>query len=136
MSYYASRSFGRKLDRLERKHRKLARGGVTVLRSDGLMVLRPRRSGLPRAIAFALLVAIFVVGFKAVVYVAEGPITYQTRLDRLSAGTAPEAMAARIMEIDPVTQVVLDHGEPLIDRGLQRWNEFRPTLIAQYWGRL
>ncbi|MEM1234096.1 MAG: hypothetical protein AAGH70_08200 [Pseudomonadota bacterium] len=136
MSFYVSRGFGKRIGRIERKHRKLARGGVTVLRSDGLMVLRPRRTGFARLLAFALISAAAFCCFKAVVYVADGPISYQARLDRLETGTGPEAMAARLMEIDPLTQTLLTHGEPLILRGLQEWKEFRPSLIAEYWGRV
>jgi len=134
MPYYASRPFGRRLSRLERKHRRLARGGVTVLRSDGLMVLRPRRFGFLRLFWFIAFAAAALVTFKAVVYVADGPISYQARLDRLAAGTGPEAVTARVMEVDPATQFVIDNAEPHIDRALQMWREFRPVLEADNWG--
>ncbi|MEM1375269.1 MAG: hypothetical protein AAGF78_12895 [Pseudomonadota bacterium] len=136
MSFYVSRAFGKRINRIERKHRKLARGGVTVLRSDGLMVLRPRRTGFARILAFVLISAAVFCCFKAIVYVADGPISYEARLAQLETGTGPEAMAARLMEVDPLTQTIITHGEPYILRGLQQWKEFRPSLIADHWGRV
>lgn len=111
----------------------MARGVVPVVRSDGLMVLQPKRRGFRRILKFALLAGFCLVAFKTVVYQAEGPITYQTRIDRLAAGTEPEAMAARIMEIDPVTQFVLDQSGPTLDRAGQIWREYRPLLEANFW---
>ncbi|MEM8591719.1 MAG: hypothetical protein AAGF13_04245 [Pseudomonadota bacterium] len=134
MAYYVSPAFGRRLNRLERKHRRLARGGVTVLRSDGLMVLRPRRFGLFRFLGFVALVAASMIVFKAAVFTAEGPITYQARLDRLAGGTGPETMAARVMEIDPATQFVLDNAQPAIHQALLSMTDLRRMLIAESWG--
>lgn len=136
MSYYASRPFGRRLSRIERKHRRLAKGGVTVLRPDGLMVLQPRRGGFSRVATFLALAFAALIAFKAVVYAMDGPISYQVRVDRLAAGTGPEAVAAQVMEMDPLTQAIVDHGGPYLDRGMQIWREFRLTLIAEHWGRV
>ncbi|MEM9438660.1 MAG: hypothetical protein AAGA15_16655 [Pseudomonadota bacterium] len=133
MSYYVSRPFGRRIDRLERKHRKMARGVVPVVRSDGLMVLQPRRGGLRRVVRFMFLALVCLLAFKTVVYQAEGPITYQSRIDRLAAGTGPEAMAAQLMEIDPVTQFVIEQAGPALDRAGQVWREYRPILEANFW---
>lgn len=133
MAIYSSRLFGEKIDRLERKHRKLARGSVTVMRADGLMVMRPRRNGLRRLVVFAFILGMALVAFKSVVFVADGAIDYETRLARLSEGTGPERVAAQIMEIDGVTGLVILHGKPYIQQGLKTLKDVRFSLVAADW---
>ncbi|MEM1236124.1 MAG: hypothetical protein AAGI10_04070 [Pseudomonadota bacterium] len=55
-----------------------------------------------------------IVAFKTFVFVAEGEISYQTRVAQLSEGTLPETYAARAMQMEPVTQFVIDQVEWLM----------------------
>ena len=114
MPYYASQPFGRRMRSIERKHRRLEKGAVTVTRSDGLMILRPRRSALFRFVRAGILLAAGIVAFKSFVFLADGEISYETRVAQLAQGTLPETYAARIMEIDPVTQFVIDQANWLM----------------------
>ncbi|MEL6914102.1 MAG: hypothetical protein AAFP13_06340 [Pseudomonadota bacterium] len=133
MSYSTPRSFGRRIGRLERKHRKLSRGAVTVLRSDGLMVMRPRRRGLPRLIAFLFLAGVGLTLFKVLAFVAQGEAVYTAQVDELAAGTRPEAVAASILEIDPVTGFLIETAAPQIRKGLRELEAFRAIWDSNTW---
>lgn len=116
------------MGRLTRQHRRLSRGSVTIMRHDGLMVMRPRRNGFRRAVAFCLLLAAASIAFKATVFVKDGAVTYEGRIERLAAGTPPEAMMARLMEMDPVTAYVIEQAGPTILYSLETWQDIKPKL--------
>lgn len=135
MSYSNPRSFGRRIGRLERKHRRLSRGAVTVLRSDGLMVMRPRRNGLPRLIAFLLLAGAGLTVFKAVAFVSQGEAVYEAQVNELAAGTPPEAVAAKILHIDPVSEFIIVTAAPHIRSGIRGLEALRAKYDSNTWGK-
>lgn len=95
--------FGKRLQRIERHHRKLEGGYVTAMTNDGLVVARPQRKvmGFPyRGLFFSFCLLLL---FKAFIYTSLGPATYASRIDRLQSGTVVEQAGAYVMKADPVT---------------------------------
>lgn len=95
--------FGHRLDKIERTHKRLAKGYVTSIGKDGLIVARPARraSGLPlRGLFLALFVLL---AFKGFVYSQIGGQAYQDRVALLESGTFVEKIGAYAMYADPVT---------------------------------
>lgn len=119
MAAHVDTSFARRIGRIQRTHRRLARGASTYMRKDGLLVVRPRRSyRLVRMLKTAAMVVAGGIIFKAFLVVSLGPSTYQTRLALLENGTVAESYAARIMAIDPATHWLADQANSLRDKRL------------------
>ncbi len=91
--------------RIARQHRRMARGYVTTITRDGLIIHRPkRRFGLsPRGIATTLAVLL---AFKVMFFMYLGPITYAGRIAKLEAGTMIEQAGAWVMSAGPATEWV------------------------------
>lgn len=96
--------FGQRLKRIGRHHRKLAKGYVTTMNHDGLVVARPRResTGLPARGLFLALVALLV--FKSFMLAQLGVEGYNTQMAVLADGSTFERVSAYAMKPDPVTQ--------------------------------
>lgn len=95
--------FSKRLRRIDRRHQKMARGYVTVVNSDGLVVARPRRTQLrfPWKMLAVAALALFV--FKGFVYANLGQASYSERVTLLQAGTPAEQFGAWVMQADPLT---------------------------------
>ncbi len=102
-------TFDRRLKRVARRHRGMARGAyVASVAHDGLIIARPRRrdrSGVLRALLAIVLVAFAV---KVLFLATLGEAAYLERLAVLEAGTAYERIAARALAIDPITARAVD----------------------------
>lgn len=100
------KEFGKRVQRINKRHRKLASGYVPSINHDGLIVARVRRSG-PRfpwkGIALCF-VAFF--AFKGFLLVQLGQTTYAERVGKLETGTVVEQAGAYAMSADPVTRWV------------------------------
>lgn len=95
--------FGERINRIDRTHRKLAKGYVTSVNHDGLIIARPHRqsSRLPlRGLFLSLLVLLT---FKGFVYAQIGATAYQDRVELLANGTIVEQIGGYAMYADPVT---------------------------------
>jgi len=98
------KDFGKRVRRINKRHRKLANGYVPSVNHDGLIVAKVRRSG-PRfpwkgvALCF---VAFF--AFKGFLLVQLGETTFNERVQKLEAGTVIEQAGAYAMSADPVTK--------------------------------
>lgn len=98
------KDFGKRVRRINKRHRKLANGFVPSVNHDGLIVAKVRRSG-PRfpwkgvALCF---VAFF--AFKGFLLVQLGETTFNERVQKLEAGTVVEQAGAYAMSADPVTK--------------------------------
>lgn len=98
-------TFESRLARLIRRHRRMIHGGVAYrVRPDGLITAHPRRSlsGLFPLRTLALL-ALALLGFKALILTALGEATFAARLADLQAGSGIERAGAWLMQPDPVT---------------------------------
>lgn len=95
--------FGARLDRINQTHRQTAKGYVTVVNKDGLIVAKPvrRTSRLPlRGLFLSLLVLLC---FKGFVYAEIGADAYNDRVAMLAGGTVVEQVGAYAMYADPAT---------------------------------
>jgi hypothetical protein len=96
--------FGQRIRRIDRHHRKLAKGYVTSMNHDGLVIARPQRksSGLPARALFLTLVTLLV--FKGFLLAQLGADVYVERMGILESGTLIEQVGAYAMKPDPITQ--------------------------------
>lgn len=111
---YTKEDFQTRVGNVEKKQGSLLRRGYTAqVDKNGIIVAKPkaRRLRLPIR-GFALMVLGFFV-FKALVLSANGPDAYTDRLASLQNGTVIEAVGARILAIDPVTQLLANQLGPL-----------------------
>lgn len=108
--------FNKRLTTLGRKHSAMSRGYTTTVRSDGLIVVKPKRSlgrNFPVKGLLALVFGFFV--FKAIMLASLGEITYNERVAKLDQGSALEQSGAWVMQIDLATRFFAGFLEPLID---------------------
>ncbi|MEL6607467.1 MAG: hypothetical protein AAFO93_01020 [Pseudomonadota bacterium] len=111
MANSANLRFDKRIGRIEKKHKQLSRGNyTTVLRDDGLMVLKPRRRYGARTLTLLACVAVGAIVFKAATFTMLGEATFNARVAQLAAGTPIEAQIARVVAMEPVTEWVLDAG--------------------------
>ncbi|MEO1453794.1 MAG: hypothetical protein AAFV31_08225 [Pseudomonadota bacterium] len=109
------KNYYQRLDRIGRTHNELAKGYVTEVTNDGLIVHRPRRVRrglLPwRGILFVLVMGML---FKALLLAYIGEAEYASRVASLQAGTTAEQVGAFVMKADPVTQYIAGFIAPYI----------------------
>lgn len=106
--------FGHRLNRIEKHHKKLARGYVTTVNHDGLIIAKPkvRSSGIPIRGIFMCLAAVFL--FKAFLLANLGEQGYASRVALLSEGTSIEKIGAYAMTADPLTVWIAGQMEGLV----------------------
>ena len=107
--------FNNRLRLLGRKHTKMANGYTTQLRSDGLIVVKPRRAarrGFP--LKGIVLLALGLLGFKALILASLGPDGYAERVAKLQDGTFVERGGAWVMQADPATQILANLVGPVM----------------------
>jgi len=95
--------FGRRLQKINRNHEKLAKGYVTSMNHDGLLVARPRRRDVRltwRGVAYVVIIAM---AFKIFLYAQIGPVAYQERVVALQNGSFAQQIGAYAMAADPIT---------------------------------
>lgn len=100
--------FEQRLCSLERKHRELAKGYVTKVNPDGLIVVAPKypKGSMRARLTVGIILGFFL--FKCVTMVLVGPALYESRLEELRQGTGPERFGAWIMQVDPISGFVAD----------------------------
>lgn len=107
-------NFSQRLKRIDRRHEKLARGYVTVINSDGLMVAQPRRSNLRFPWKAAALVVLLLFTFKGLVLANLGAERYAESVISLENGTPVEQVGGWVMQADPLTVWIAGRLEPLL----------------------
>ncbi len=106
--------FDNRLKRLVRKHSAMSRGYRHKMRTDGLIVVQPRRN-TPRLSIRAVLIflaAFFV--FKGFLIANLGPAAYDERLAVLAEGAVFEQAGAWVMQMDPLSSLVADQLGPIL----------------------
>ena len=100
-------TFGRRVTKLEDKHRLLS-GGVTYrVGPDGLITAQPDRRYSPRFPLRGILALLAgALAFKIVLFVASGEAAYGERVAELSGGSTIERAMAWVMQPDPITRAV------------------------------
>ncbi|MFT7592973.1 MAG: hypothetical protein ACI8R4_000284 [Paracoccaceae bacterium] len=106
--------FDERLRRLERKHRAMSRGYTTHMRSDGLIVAKPRRAQVTISGKSILLFLLAFIAFKGFLVANLGALGYEERLDRLKNGTLIEKAGAFVMQIDPLSQFTAEQIGPIL----------------------
>ncbi|AKO97986.1 MAG: hypothetical protein RID15_00600 [Marinovum algicola] len=106
--------FDKRVNRIARKNRKLARGHVNFIDRTGVIRQRPRRglTGVP--LRGLLTIGLGFVGFKGLLIAHQGPVQYEDKLALLAEGTIFEQGAAWAMQIEPVSQAVARFIAPLL----------------------
>lgn len=95
--------FDERLQKIDRRHRKLARGYVTSVNHDGLIIAEPKPQRRSFPWRGTLLVLLGFMAFKAFLHFQIGALAYDDRVARLAEGTAVEKVGAYVMAADPVT---------------------------------
>ena len=95
--------FGKRLNRKNRRHEKLAQGFVNVVSADGLLVAHPRRQQLKFPWRILAVVAALFFVFKGLLMVGLGEQEYTDRALSLQTGTPVEQVGGWIMQPDPLT---------------------------------
>ncbi|TNF22292.1 MAG: hypothetical protein EP318_04005 [Rhodobacteraceae bacterium] len=95
-------NFDKRVRRISRRNRKLARGHVNFIDGTGIIRQRPRRGlrGLP--IRGLMLIALSFFSFKGLLIAHQGVVQYEDRLTLLQEGSIFEQAAAWAMQIEPV----------------------------------
>ena len=96
-------SFDTRLRKIDRRNRQLARGYVTSVNHDGLIIAKPRRQARGFPLRGLLMVLVALMAFKVFLYLQIGPATYEERVISLSQGNVVEQIGAYAMTADPVT---------------------------------
>ena len=107
--------FQERLRRLVRKHRAMARGYTTRMRSDGLIVAKPRRAVSPISGRSVLIFLLVFLAFKGFLIANLGAAAYSERVERLQSGNFAEQAGAFAMQADPVSKMFADLVAPLLD---------------------
>ncbi|MCE8538641.1 hypothetical protein KBY27_14420 [Ruegeria pomeroyi] len=106
--------FDQRIRRLNKKHAALSRGYTARMRKDGLIELKPRRSGGRSPFKALLMLCIAVLAFKAFLLASLGPDSYDARLSRLAEGTPVEQAGAWVMQADPASRFLAEQIGPIL----------------------
>ena len=87
---------------------------VTRIDQNGVLVVKAKRRGIHFPVNGAVLMILAFFCFKALMLVSNGPKAYSDRLSTLENGTIIEAMGARVLSVDPVTQIIADQVRPFL----------------------
>ncbi len=95
--------FEKRLRNIVRNHQRMNHGAVHAIRSDGLIVARPRVYNPKFPLRGLVMLITAAVLFKAYIYASLGSATYSGRIDVLAQGSLFEKAGAWIMQPDAVT---------------------------------
>ena len=95
--------FEKRLRNIVRTHQRINQGAVHSMRSDGLIVARPRLYNPRFPLKGLLLIIVALILFKAYILADLGQATYQERVGALAEGNVFEKVGAWVMQPDAVT---------------------------------
>ena len=97
--------FVKRLEKIDKRHTRLAHGYVQLKEVDGLLIPVPARRPMRRSFPFVGLLMTFgaLTAFKGFLLSYHGPITYAENVDLLASGNVVERVGAWIMSADPAT---------------------------------
>ncbi len=97
--------FVQRLQKIDKRHRKIAQGHVRLKNVDGLLIPVPERRPMRRSFPFVGLLMTFaaLTAFKGFLLAYHGPITYADNLQLLASGNVVERAGAWVMSADPAT---------------------------------
>ncbi|MCJ7872992.1 hypothetical protein Q4577_16850 [Marinovum sp. 2_MG-2023] len=94
--------FDKRVRRIAKKNRKLARGHTNFIDGTGVIRQRPTRKLTALPIRGLMIIAFCFFAFKGLLIAHQGVVQYEDRLDLLAAGSIFEQGAAWVMQVDPV----------------------------------
>lgn len=108
--------FDKRLTRIDRAHRRVARGAsyAPVVGPDGLIVVRPRRSGPNVPVKGLLYLVLGFCLFKSVAIAHFGAAGYADRIDEMKQGTVFEQAGAWALQADGVSTRIASTIAPFI----------------------
>jgi hypothetical protein len=106
--------FRRRQQNLRRKHERMARGYVTGINENGLIVQKPDSKSGGRALRVLVMVVAGFMGFKILLLGGLGPEQYSQHVTRLQSGSTGDQVGAWFMQIDPVSALLADYLSPLL----------------------
>lgn len=109
----AHTQFDKRLKTLSRKHAAMANGYTTMVRGDGLIVVKPKRLRRNPPLRGLALLLLGFFAFKGFMLASLGELTYNERIAKLGNGTAVEQGGAWVMQIEPMTRFLAGFLEPL-----------------------
>jgi hypothetical protein len=95
--------FDNRLRRIQKSRVKLARGYVSVVGDDGLIVVKPRPRRSTRPVRLLAYVILGFWAFKVMILAVLGQPVYQDRVERLQQGSTVEQAGAWLMQADPLS---------------------------------
>jgi hypothetical protein len=112
---FTKQDFNERVNGVEQKQSKLLRRGYTTrVDRNGIIIAKPKPRRFHFPVRGLLLLVVGFVCFKAFMLAANGPDTYQDRLATLQSGNAVEVLGARVLSVDPATQLIADKLGPLL----------------------
>lgn len=114
MSDANQRDFEVRMNKINRRHKRLSRGYVMSVNHDGLVIAqpKPRQGFIPwRGILFVL---VGMLAVKSIMLAQVGTDNYQARVDSLAAGNQFEKVGAYVLHADPVTQWIAEQIAPIM----------------------
>lgn len=110
----SANEFHQRIRRLDRKQRAMGHGYSAKIRSDGLMVIQPRRARVRVPFAPILLAVAALILFKGLLLASIGEESYQDRLAELQAGSFVEQAGAWVMQVDTASVFVAEKIAPVL----------------------
>ena len=104
MSDAYMKSYAKRVRKINKKHRKMGNGVVHSVNHDGLIIARPRRSGLRLPLGGMVLAILAFFAFKTFLLIYLGQATYNDRVNILQNGSFIEQAGAYVMSADTVTK--------------------------------
>lgn len=106
--------FDARIHKLTRKHKRMARGVVTSVNHDGLIIAQPRRRGIQLPIKGPLMFAAVFFFFKGFLIASIGLAGYNDRVEKLNAGSQVEHFGGALMQADPISLYISQQLGPVL----------------------
>lgn len=111
---YTREDFHSRVGKVDKQRSKLVRRGYTSrVDKNGIIIAKPKARRFHFPVKGLLLLVCGFFCFKAVMLSANGPDNYADRLATLQNGNAVEALGAKALSVDPVTQFLANKMGPV-----------------------
>ncbi|MBS0125560.1 hypothetical protein [Thetidibacter halocola] len=108
------RDFRKRQQNLRRKHERMARGYVTGIDQNGLIVQTPDSKTGGRVLRLLVMLVAGFIGFKILLLAGLGPEQYSLHVTQLKSGSTGEQVGAWFMQIDPLSALLAGYLSPLL----------------------
>jgi|GEM_PF-2424607 hypothetical protein len=111
---YTKEDFNARVGAVDKKLSGRGRRNVVAhVNKNGVIYTKAKRKRVQVPVRGLSIMVLGFFCFKALMLSANGPAAYEERLAMLQSGTVVEALGARVLGIDPVTQFLADQAGPL-----------------------